>query len=852
MDWPGSLTGRFSPLLALWVLAVSGCAAWRLPAIDPSGARFLLPSPAYTTGAVPFGGVAGLPRPAYTVPPPPPRCSEPLPIAPDPAAYPPSLAAAGQPIYTDPRTSAPQAGVGLSLSPTRVIAPVGSEVVLMVGLGGPNGRWLTGQLVEWILDQKSVGHFVQVGGEDRSFWRTKLSSAPRKLSGDYALGRTSTSYQLLTRGTPSRQDDLWLPRGRTWISVLSAAEGTSHVTAFAPKVEGWDRRQQTAIIHWIDSQWSFPTPAIVAAGQPHVLTTTLSRHTSGAPVSGWLVRYEILEDFSAGFAPGGSRVVEVATDPSGKASVQIVPQTAEPGIARFSVQVIRPPTATSDLPRLVVGQGWSSVNWSAPGLAIRATGPEMASAGTTVTYRIEISNPGDQTAADVVVSDTLPDGLAYLNSTPTGQVRDSRLEWRIGNLAGRDVRVIEINCRAEQQGPARHCVTAQSSGGLTAQHCVTTSVFVPALTVQISGPERAEVGQEVSFRIAVANQSDASLSGVIVTDKFDAGFEHSQSASPLERPLGELGPGETRDLAITFTVTQPGVLCHGLEITADGSQTATAWACLTATEPARRAEPAMSVRKTGPDSRKVGEVAQFDIEVTNTGDVPLVNLKIIDQYGDSLQMLRATEEATASEGRLVWTIDKLMPGATETRQIECKCITPDSNACNMATVTSDQLPSRDSQACLEILPADEPDADQPSGDDPGQEPGEGKSPPSGGLLMSVVDQDDPINVGQTTTYLIQIKNDRENSDKQVALKLVLPTEVKFEKLEGPTGIQSAGPNGRTIQVRAIAELRPGESVTYRVTVTASGPGQVRLSVELNSLREPAALTEQEDTTILVE
>ena len=38
-------------LVAPWIMVAAGCANLRLPAIDPSGQRFFLPSPNYTTVA---------------------------------------------------------------------------------------------------------------------------------------------------------------------------------------------------------------------------------------------------------------------------------------------------------------------------------------------------------------------------------------------------------------------------------------------------------------------------------------------------------------------------------------------------------------------------------------------------------------------------------------------------------------------------------------------------------------------------------------------------------------------------------------------------------------------------------
>ncbi len=48
-----------------------------------------------------------------------------------------------------------------------------------------------------------------------------------------------------------------------------------------------------------------------------------------------------------------------------------------------------------------------------PVLAIAKSGPEMAQVGSDVTYNIVVSNTGTAVAREVVVTDTIPDGLSH-------------------------------------------------------------------------------------------------------------------------------------------------------------------------------------------------------------------------------------------------------------------------------------------------------------------------------------------------------------------------------------------------------------------------------------------------------
>ena len=115
---------------------------------------------------------------------------------------------------------------------------MGSEVVLVGGLCGDDGYLITSQKIEWNLSQDSVGQFVDFSDRG-SYW-----NASKKLSADYAITKTSRRSEVVTRGTPSVTDDIVQQKGQCWISLTSASEGTSYVTALAPEGATWPQRRQ--------------------------------------------------------------------------------------------------------------------------------------------------------------------------------------------------------------------------------------------------------------------------------------------------------------------------------------------------------------------------------------------------------------------------------------------------------------------------------------------------------------------------------------------------------------------------------------------------------------------------------
>lgn len=494
---------RLTPLL---LCAALGCSQLRLPAIDPSGQRIfsgnsttlagpdcpLFTRPAAATTAPPV-----VTSPIYTPPGVKPPCNPPL-VAQPLVVVPVVAAPAPAPIQQPP--CGPQGcpnGPQLKVCPAQLVAPVGSEVVVTAGLCGTSGYYLTKQPLEWMLAPDGVGQIVQVGEEDRgivSYFR----SPPHKIGPNYVRGHTSTTRQVITRGTPSPMDDVAVEKGQSWISVTSPTEGTSSLTVWAPAEGNWEKRRQTATILWVDAKWKYPAPAIVrsGAGGRHILTTQVNRG-SGAPVVGWIVRYDVLEGPDATFGAAGQKSIEMKTQNDGTARAELLSTSGQSGITAVRVQIIRPQTKPGDIPTMVVGQGLTSVTWSSPGLHAQAVGPEVVALNGTVNYQVKVFNSGDVVARDVKLSFTPPSGVSFLNASPSPGAFGQMLQWRLGDLQPGTATVVDLNCRASLAADIRAKFRAESAEKLVSEANVNTKVFASALSVKSSSPTRVEVGQEI-------------------------------------------------------------------------------------------------------------------------------------------------------------------------------------------------------------------------------------------------------------------------------------------------------------------------------------------------------------------
>lgn len=721
-----------------------------------------------------------------------------------------------------PRSERPHRGV--LIRPHEIIAPVGTEVLLAAGVCDENSRLMAGEPIHWILSKDGVGEFVEIGNRDAWF------EFPKKINNHYARGTTARYNYRLTKGTPSPNDDVNILRGMAWVTVTSPVQGTSFVTAYGPDVKAWDRRKETSVVHWVDARWDLPPAAANPSGTLHKLTTVVTRASDGEPLAGWSVRYSILDGPEAGLGPNRVPMLELPTDAFGQASVDMAQTAPGQGTNRIRVQIIRPVDRTRGYDRrLVVGSGVTTKTWTSPELTLSKTGPAQSPVGMPVKYQIEVTNNGQVNAANVEVFDQIPEIMSFVEAFPQPQTRGRQLRWQLGNLGPNERRTIELTLRADSPGSTQNCAIARAEPNFEARDCAPTTITTAQLKLEVTGPKEIQVGQQVSYEITIANQGDATATGLVIRDAFSPGLEHSTLQNPIERELGQLGPGQSRIIGVTFLVREEGELCQNLTLTGDGGLRAETQFCSNSVAAPPEPEPKLKVTKTGPTTRFVGQTARFLMLVKNEGDRAAQNIDVTDQWDtEFLQAQNATSGYRISEpGLISWRIPELPPGEELGFEIVFRCEKVAAEVCNRFTAEAVGVETARDQACFEIrrLP-----------------------PPRLEVRMSEIN--DPIRVGQLTGYRVTIRNTGELDAQGVQLSVDIPPEMIFVSTGQFNDSQIEQETARRILFSPVNTIEPGESIRYQVNFrgTRVSRAVVQAAVTANGLAEPVIVEEETDIT----
>jgi uncharacterized repeat protein (TIGR01451 family) len=180
-----------------------------------------------------------------------------------------------------------------------------------------------------------------------------------------------------------------------------------------------------------------------------------------------------------------------------------------------------------------------------PQLAIRMTAPSEVMVGQEQHVKIEIRNPGSGDATGVMLFENVPKNVRH--------AAGPALEFEIGTLRAGETRELDLLLVAEKAGKVVNALTARADGNLQVQQQVEFEVIAPALSIDVTGPERRYLERPATYEVSVENPGTAAAHDVQIVTKLPKGLrfvrannmgEYDASTHAVYWSLSELPKGE--------------------------------------------------------------------------------------------------------------------------------------------------------------------------------------------------------------------------------------------------------------------------------------------------------------------
>tara|TARA_R110000868_G_scaffold822_2_gene6104 strand:- start:5660 stop:15532 length:9873 start_codon:yes stop_codon:yes gene_type:complete len=275
--------------------------------------------------------------------------------------------------------------------------------------------------------------------------------------------------------------------------------------------------------------------------------------------------------------------------------------------------------------------------------------------GSNVVFTIVATNTGPSNGTGISVTDVLPSGYTYINSTaPAGTTYDPATGlWTVGTLADGASATLTITARVNTSGlyansaiisgTETDLVTANNASSVTPVPVPVTDLMVVKTADQSSAP----VGSNIVFTIVASNNGPSEGTEVTVTDLLPDGYTYvsldpevgtSYDAVTGIWTIGTLANGASATLTVTATLNASGDYMNTAIISGSENdpivENNTAIFTPTAQNSAITLVKTASVGGTG----SLGDDIIYTFTVTNTGEVALTGVVIEDALTGSADL----------------------------------------------------------------------------------------------------------------------------------------------------------------------------------------------------------------------
>ncbi len=455
---------------------------------------------------------------------------------------------------------------------------------------------------------------------------------------------------------------------------------------------------------------------------------------------------------------------------------------------------------------------WGTMNFptgnaTTSAVSVRKGVPREVILNSPFEYMITVTNLTDMSLDNVIVSDQADAGFRVTGSAPQGQGGPDGYTWNLGTMGPNETRTIRVNGTATREGTISSCATVEYSSAL----CATIPVVQPKLSITKSGPAEVLKCEDIVYKIEVRNSGSGSVQNVRIKDELPAGLTTKDGKRTVDMAVGTLAPGQSRAFNVTAQANKAGSFSN--KATASGSNNLTATSN-TVTTVVR--QPKLTITKTCEAREFIGRSADFTITVKNTGDGVARDTVIEDVVPSGARFVSASDGGRLTGNRVVWNAGTLQPNASKTVSVVMTRATSGTlrNTASARAFCADAV----TDSCETVF------AGIPA------------------ILLEVIDVEDPIEVGDTETYVITATNQGSAPDTNIAMTITLESNWKYVS---STGATVGTISGNTLTFAPLKSLAAKQKAEWRVIVRAVSEGDTRFKVTMNTdeLKRPVEETE---------
>jgi hypothetical protein len=447
-----------------------------------------------------------------------------------------------------------------------------------------------------------------------------------------------------------------------------------------------------------------------------------------------------------------------------------------------------------------------------PGVRVLVNGPTSMLVNQDGSYELIVKNEGTEPLNGLAMRVAVPHHVTLGKTSVSGgstQMDNDQdgnaVIWELDHVPAGGSKSIQL---VMQTSKPEHFALGVEWTVLPQSTELQIQIQQPQLALALEGPSEVEFGKPQMYRIRVRNPGNSDAKAVLV----------SLSAEPYgnnQSDIGDVAAGSERIVEVELTFEKSGSL----------PIKATAISSLSQLKVESSIE--VQVRQSelvatwfGPAEFYQGSVADFDLELTNTGSIPAVATMCKVRLPSGTEVVSLPPGAVRSGEFVKWDIKKI--GTHEKMTFPFR-LSLTKIGDNPFAFTAECSSGGESKADFSTIVDSIAD-----------------------LHLSVVDPTAPAPVGQPVVYEMVITNRGKKAASDVEVIAQFSEGIEPLRLEGHTGRVVPG----QAIFNSIPSIQPNEKLVLRIVAEATKPGVHRFRAEVKSLGSDTDLLEEESTRYL--
>ena len=442
-------------------------------------------------------------------------------------------------------------------------------------------------------------------------------------------------------------------------------------------------------------------------------------------------------------------------------------------------------------------------------ISTEITSPRYININETAQIKIDVHNKGDDAVENVKLIATIPTNARLTSSSPQAtHTAGQNYEFSIQRIGGEDVRQIVLNLVPTQKVP----LNIETQVRVDSTQKTLVSVRQPNLSLSLTGPLQANIGQTLVHTLVVTNTGD----GVARDVRLDALYplqikSISQSGGPVIRSIE---PGKTVKVKYESKALNAGPVNVRVSANANGVEAQQTSFAMNIYQPELR------ISAIGPKLNFVERDGIYTIKVENTGEVDVTGIKVALAVPQGMKVTTISRQANvdADNGILNWTFDKISAKSLEQIQLKATALEEGQQTCNIMVSSNETREKEIVLGTKVITRAD--------------------------LSVRIRNISGPVQVGGKAEFVIDVENKGSRRASDVNVRVLLPETLMAVKGMDVDRSENAIIFGEP-------QISPGEKATFKFSVVgvAAGEQVVRSVLEVGGTERKVIA---EDTVFVYE